>query len=260
MTDIDKLQTELTQMTIAYQEALQTSRIKAGFLGRVAHEIRSPLTSVMGLHQLIINDLCDNPAEEKEFIQQAYQYAKKLMAMIDQLIEVSKLEVGRINLETQEVNLSEFLEDIHQIIDLEAANKGLKINFQNENKDLTIKTDKVRLTNVLFYLLEVVIDVTESGIISLSFDGDKDQQECLIKITFWSNNFNLKPTENIAVPEIPLEELKRLQALPQFSSQMKIMLAAALSEMMGGHLQLEKCNVPENQLRELYLSLPFEVA
>ena len=259
MTDTDNLQTELTKIKVAYQEALQTSRIKAGFLGRVAHEIRSPLSSVMGLHQLIINDLCDNPEEEREFIHQAYQYAKKLMAMIDQVIEVSKLEVGRINLEAKEFNLSELLEDIYQIINLEAANKGLKIDFQNEYQNLSIKTDKMRLTNILFYLLEVVIDMSQTSIITLNFCASEDNQECLIKITFVSDNFSLKQSEDINLPEIPLEELKRLHTLPEFSNQMKIILAEALLEMMGGNLKLEKCNTHENQLRELHLSLPFEI-
>jgi signal transduction histidine kinase len=259
MTNTDNLQTELNKITLAYQEALQNSRIKAGFLGRVAHEIRSPLSSLMGLHQLIINDLCDSPEEERHFIEQAYQYAKKSIAMIDQVIEVSKLEIGRINLEAKEFNLSELLDDIYNIISLEATNKSLRIDFPKENKNLNIKADKTRLANILFFLLEVVIDVTQTGVITLNCSENKNNQECLIKITFLSKNFSLKQPDDITFPEIPLEELKRLHTLPEFSNQMKIMLAEALLEMMGGNLKLETDNVPENQLMELYLSLPFEI-
>ena len=259
MKDTDNLPTELNQIKIAYQEALQTSRIKASFLSRIAHEIRSPLGSLMGLHQLIINDLCDNPEEEREFIQQAYQYAKKLMAMIDQLVEVSKLEAGRIKLKTEEFNLSELLEDIYKVIHLEAANKNLKIDFQNEAKTITIKTDKFRLTNILFYLLEVVIDVSKMGLIRLNLSENQNNQEYLIKIRFPSDNFSLKQPVNTSLTARPLEELKRLHALPEFSNQMKTMLAEALLEMIGGNLHLEKTHDEENQLMELFLSLPFEI-
>ena len=259
MTNNNYLQKEFNKISIAYQEALQTNRLKAGFLGRIAHEIRSPLSSIMGLHQLIINDLCDNPQEEKESIKQAYKYAKKLMAMIDQLIEVSKLQVGKINLDIQECNLSELLEDIYNIISLEAANKNLKIKLENQATNSIIKTDKVRLTNILFYLLEVAIDESESGLIQLTLNEDKNNQQCLITINFSSRNFSLKQSDKIQSSDISVEELEALHTSPQFSNQMKIMLTEALLEIMGGYLLLPKLYHQENKLIELRLSLPVEI-
>ncbi len=258
MTQTDYLKIELAKTKIAYQEALQISQIKAGFLGKIVHEIRSPLSTLMGLHQLVINDLCDNPQEEKESIREAYQYAKKLMAMIDRLVEVSKLEVGRINLEVKEFNLSELLEDIYNIIALEAANKNLKIQLENEAKNLIVITDNTRLTNIIFYLLEVVINLSEFGLITLNVSENKNDQECLIQIIFPCQEFSFQELEQINIQTMPVEELKKLHSLPEFSNQMKIMLAEALLEMLKGKLQLHKPD-DEKQFMELHLSLPFEI-
>jgi signal transduction histidine kinase len=258
MTDNNHLQTQLDKISIAYQDALQIDRLKTGFLGRIAHEIRSPLGSMIGLHQLIINDLCDSPEEERESIKQAYESAKKLMAMIDQVIEVSKLQVGRIELEIQEFNLSELLEDIYNIISLEVANKNLKLQLENQTTNSIIKTDKVRLTNILLYLLEVAIDESEGRLIKLTLDEEKNKQQYLLSISFTSDSFSLEQPTQIQKSHISPEELKTLHSSPQFSNQMKTMLAETLLKIMGGYLRLQQPHNQENQLMELRLSLPVE--
>ncbi|NCO76565.1 MAG: HAMP domain-containing histidine kinase [Cyanobacteria bacterium] len=236
MTEIKNLTEELTKTKLAYQESLQNSQFKAGFLGRISHEIRSPLSSLMGLHQLIINDLCESKEEEREFIEEAYKYAKKLMRIIDQLTEVSKIEVGRLNLEIQKVNLSELLEDIQEIMSLQAANRNLKLKLEKieDNDNIIVNVDREKLTNILFFLLEVVIDYSEIGEIILKVVSKEETNQVIIKINFPSQHLTI--SENIDLIKPPMEELKQLNKMPQFSNGMKIMLGETLLEMMGGKL------------------------
>ncbi|MBL1210342.1 histidine kinase dimerization/phospho-acceptor domain-containing protein [Geminocystis sp. GBBB08] len=242
MTDINNLTEELTKTKLAYQESLQNSRFKAGFLGRIAHEIRSPLSSLMGLHQLIISDLCESQEEEREFIEEAYKYAKKLMGIIDQLTEVSKLEVGRLTLEIQKVNLGELLEDIHEIMSLQAANRNLSLKLGEIRDNVIVNVDREKLINTLFFLLEVVIDYSNMGKITLTLLIEEDTQQAIINIDFPSQHLSI--SENINLIKLPIEELKQLNSLPQLSSGMKIMLAEILLEMMAGKLVLN--SNPEN--------------
>ena len=74
MNEIDELKEELKQAQLAYQMAAQMSQFKAGFLARTSHELRSPLSSMIGLHQLILSDLCESPEEQKEFIKEVSRY------------------------------------------------------------------------------------------------------------------------------------------------------------------------------------------
>ena len=99
MDDIDALKRELQQTRLAYQMAVAINHLKSSFLGRVAHELRSPLSSMISLHQLILADLCESPAEEREFIAQGQLAGCKLMAMLDEMINLSKLESGTTPLE-----------------------------------------------------------------------------------------------------------------------------------------------------------------
>ncbi|BAQ62222.1 histidine kinase A [Geminocystis sp. NIES-3708] len=236
MTDINNFTEELTKTKLAYQLSLQNSRFKAGFLGRIAHEIRSPLSSLMGLHQLIINDLCESKEEEREFIEEAYKYAKKLMRIIDQLTEVSKIEVGKLTLEIQKVDLSELLIDIQEIMALQAANRNLKLKLEKIKDNIIINIDREKLTNTLISLLEVVIDYSEMGEIILTVVSKEDDKQIMINIDFPCQHLTI--SENIDFIKPPIEELKQLNSMPQFSNGMKIMLGETLLQMMGGKLVL----------------------
>lgn len=252
INNINHLQTELNNTKIAYQEAVENNLLKTGYIGRIAHEIRSPLSSLMGLHQLIINDLCESQEEEREFISQAYQYAKKLMAIIDQFIEVSKLEIGRINPEIEQVNLGEIFGDIKPIIDLQAKNKNLRFEWETigeNNEDLIILTDRVRLTNILIFLLEVAIDYSEIGVILLTVE--KENNGVKINLDFPSKVSTI--SEKIDLLKTPIEELKQLNKLPQLSNGMKLMVADTILKILGGYLTLNQAQTKETIRWQLFL-------
>ena len=258
MSEKNHLSTELEAAKIAYLEVLENSRFQAGFLGKISHEIRSPLSSLMGLHQLIINDLCDSPQEQQEFIQQAYEYAKKLMVIIDRLVELSKLEIGRIDLENEQFDLKELLEDIYPIISLEAVNKNLKISLQKEINNAPIKTDKNWLTNVILFLLEIIIDLTQIGIIIVNLSANQDNKQYIIKINFDCEHWHLnEPEYQIDWQTLSLSELKQLHQTPQLSNSMKKTIIEAFLTMIGGELQIQKLSSEENKTMELRLLLPF---
>lgn len=254
---INPLEIELNKTKIAYQEAMENNRLKTGYMGRIAHEIRSPLSSLMGLHQLIINDLCESKEEEREFVREAYQYAKKLIAIIDQLIEVSKLEIGKINPDIEKVNLAELLRDIKPIISLEAKNKNLEFHCENieENKqDLIIKTDRVRLTNILIFLLEVVVDYSEFGGIFLTVK--KEDKGVKININFPCKASAI--SEKIDLLKTPIEELQQLNKLPQLSNGMKLIVTDTVLKILGGNLSLKQTE--EKETTQWQLFLPTEIA
>lgn len=253
MTDINNLVNELKNTKIAYQESLQNSRFKAGFLGRIAHEIRSPLSSLMGLHQLIINDLCESQEEEREFIEEAYNYAKKLMGILDRLITVSKLEVGKLSLDIQKVDIGELLTDIQEVMTLQATNRNLKLILGDIEENIITPIDRTRLTDALLFLLEVVIDYGEMGEIKLSCRQDKENQTAVITINFPCQHLAI--SEDIDLVKSSIQELKQLNSLPQLSSGMKIMLAESLLESMAGKL-IFNANEEDNLTRwQLFLPL-----
>lgn len=236
MNENTSLPQELKQAKIAYYNALLYARFQAGFLGRVSHEIRSPLGSLMSIHQLIINDLCESPEEEKEFIAEAYNYAKKLMDMLDELIEISKLEAGRFELELMLLNCVDFLTFVKNTMKVQAANRNVSINIAQVDPQLLILGDRQKLAQVFFYWLEVAIDVCELGKITLSADAmaPENQTRLTIELPFKSSSFN-EPSQ---FHELPFEEIKGMDSFPRLSNGTKITLAQSLVRLMGGQFKV----------------------
>jgi signal transduction histidine kinase len=174
MDNIDDLKRELEQTQLAYQGAMTLARWKGGFLERGAHELRSPLSSLIGLHQLILADLCEDPAEEREFVAQAHQAANKLMAMLDEMIAVSKLESGSIALDIQPLSLGPLFQAVERVTRLTAANRNLQLAFLAPASELAILADERRLSHALVMLIDTAIAHAERGTIQMTSESQPD--------------------------------------------------------------------------------------
>ena len=253
MTETDHLHQKLRETQIAYQSALQSSYFQAGFLSRIAHELRSPLSTLMGLHQMIIADLCENGEEERQFISEAYQYAKKLMGLIDQLVEVSKLGIGKIPLDLESIEVAVILSHVKNLMDLQAANRNLKLKLLPVDQNTKIVIDQARLFQTLCSLIEVAIDHSEFGTISISAQTMECTQQVIINIDLPENSHKIAEPVDLIQPS--LSELKPLNHLPQLSSGMKIILAQNLLEIMGGGLDIVSGETEKTARLCLYLPI-----
>jgi len=253
MNENESFSPELEQMRIAYENALMHGKFQAGFLARTAHEIRAPLGSLMGLHQLIIHDLCETPEEEKEFIQDAYNYAKKLMTLMDQLIEVSKLEGGKIEVELTSFNAYQFLLSVQKIMRLQGANRNVNLTVKCDNTDILIFADHRKLIQSFCYLLELAIDLAELGTIEMRAELAHDNPKCLINICLPFNS--AKINEPITLGAVSFEENSDVEQLPKLSVGTKINLAHRMIGLMGGELKIRKTTAKATWL-EVSLPIP----
>ena len=114
---------QIKQTQLAYQMAEEMSQFKAGFLARTTHELRSPLNGLIGLHQLILSDLCEDAAEEREFIGQAHERALKLLHLIDEVLSIARTEHGTNKLDIQAQPLAAILGEVNDLTYMLAANR-----------------------------------------------------------------------------------------------------------------------------------------
>lgn len=224
---------ELKQTQLAYYQAREMSQFKAGFLARTSHELRSPLSGVIGLHQLILADLCENPEEEREFIQQAHEKSLKLLKLIDEILNISKLESGRNKLDIETLQLSEFLQDIYNLTYLLAANRNYPFTLSLPDPEIHILADSRWLKQVLINLIDTTITQMEEGNIYLSSN---------LPVT--GNHVNIwldVPTVAVLTSEsLDLITAKNpeLQENIDLSPGMKLLLNQSLVELMGGKLEI----------------------
>jgi K+-sensing histidine kinase KdpD len=150
-----------TNLALAYQRLLALERFKSGFLARTAHELRSPVNTIVSLHQLILEDLCEGPEEEKEFIHQSKTAALKMLALFDQITAVAKLDVGREPPKLEAVDLSLLLPEVEMLTTLQAANQNVRYSSDIPVDELEVYTDGKWLKNILISLEQDAIPYTK---------------------------------------------------------------------------------------------------
>lgn len=166
--ELQPLKQELQQTQLAYQMAHEMSQYKAGFLARTSHELRSPLSSLMGMHQLILSDLCDSPEEAKEFVAQAHTSAQKMVKVLDEVIAVAKTEHGTNRLETRPLPLSQCFEELEVLTHMQAGNRNLRLKVIYPDPDIEILADPRRFRQVLVGIVDSAIVQMEEGSIQVS--------------------------------------------------------------------------------------------
>ena len=157
---------------LAYERLSQLERFKSGFLARTAHELRSPINSVIGLHQLILEGLCEDPEEEKQFTGEAKEAAYKVLQLFDIIIAASKLDIGREIPTLEPLALPTLFKTLQELTRLQAANHNVRLTFTPN--DLWVSSDLKWLQMMLISLIDDAITATKLGEITLEAVAEGD--------------------------------------------------------------------------------------
>ena len=220
----------------AYHLAAEMPQLKGGFLARTSHELRSPLNSVISLHQLILSDLCDGPEEEREFVSQSYDAAQKLLKLIDQLTDLSKLEQGNASLDITKIDLNELLLEVEQVVQIQAQNRNIRLTIEHPDDPIFIQGDRQRLLQVLIHLLTAPIALMDSGYIRLTVQIADDQ----VTIQVSDQRSAAAWAEPTTLLDHPPASASPDAAASETLSGLTIMLCQQLMARMGGELILQQ--------------------
>jgi K+-sensing histidine kinase KdpD len=270
MNEIEALKQELKQTKLAYLMAMQMSQFKSGFLARTAHELRSPLSSLIGLHQIILSNLCENPEEEKEFLAQSYQTAQQFLKLLDELISISKLDCGAVELEIQPVQLSKFFADLQQLTHMQAKNRRITIEIADFPTDACVMADYQRLLQLFVYSIDTSISHLKEGKIRISAFSDRHSNPlkgCIdidLPVNIWDESIDLlhSAPESPPITKPTLAETNLLVQNLNMSPGMKLWVAQTLLEIMGGQLTVLEASSDNdtNKITRLRCWLPLATA
>jgi signal transduction histidine kinase len=242
--EVSLLLQQVKQTQMAYQMAREMSQFKAGFLARTTHVLRSPLNGLIGLHQLILSDLCESPEEEREFIAQAHERALKLLKLIDEILKVARTEHGTNKLEIQPQPLAEMLQEVHNLTYMLAENRNFGFQVLLPNPEIYVLADPFWLRQVLVSLVDTAISQMEEGKIYISVDLSPTNNEVYIWLDVPTHAISLsEPTDLLKSQE---QETQTHNDSAVLSSGMKLLLNQTLLEAMGGKLEI----VPHSETSE----------
>jgi len=258
--DVSELVQQMKQTQLAYQMAQEMSQFKAGFLARTTHVLRSPLNGLIGLHQLILSDLCESPDEEREFIAQAHERALKLLKLIDEILKVSRTEHGSHKLDIQPVPLAEMLQEVHNLTYMLAENRNFTFRVLSPDPEIYVLADCHWLRQVLVNLVETAISQMGEGSIYISA-GLSSTSNC---VYIWLD----LPTHAISGSE-PIDLLNCVDQMTPTEKEnafllpgMKLLLNQTLLEAMGGKLEVvasvQSPEPPEQRLKLLSVTKQFD--
>jgi glucokinase len=260
MPKVATLERELHQTQLAYQMAADMSLFKAGFLARTSHELRSPLNSIISLHQLILSGLCDSPEEERDFMAQSLGAAQKMLKLLDELIRISKVQTGTTALEIQPLHLAGVLDEVQRLMRLQSQNRSLRLDVDLPADDVYVLADPLWLQQVLLTLLDTSISLTLEGSIRITTQTEPKTKQVLIWLDdnrpeeSWHEAIDLLTSSDTTQPATQyLEQLKQTiatsvsQPVPsKLSPSMSLLVSQTLLEMMDGQLTL--VTLPEDAI------------
>lgn len=168
------------ELTKALYKAEESDRLKTSFLANMSHEIRTPMNAIIGFSSFL-RDPMYSEAEKNEFVKIITQNSELLLLLIDDILDLSKIQANQMVLNYSRVNLSDLLKDLHRTFSIEAAKKQLllKLTCEKITDDFTLNADPTRLKQTLNNLLSNAIKFTQQG--SIEF-GIKNVDS---KVTFF---------------------------------------------------------------------------
>ena len=154
------------QLTIAKQEAEAATMAKGEFLATMSHEIRTPLNGVIPLLDLLLSTKLS--PDQRDYLETAYSSSRELLRIVDDILDYSKLDASKLQLETVGINLRELTTGVMRLMEKSAEAKGLRLGLAIDPAvRLAVRGDPVRLRQVLTNLVSNAIKFTERGSISL---------------------------------------------------------------------------------------------
>lgn len=160
-------------LVVALQKAEESDKLKSSFLANMSHEIRTPMNGIIGFADLLKKDNLSS-ADLKRYVDVIRTSADRLLGIINDIIDISKIEAGVINVVNEQFDLKELVNDIFQFFIPQAQKKGIEFNLETYIGERTvIKSDRTKISQIVTNLLSNAIKFTHKGevIITCSLEG-----------------------------------------------------------------------------------------
>ncbi|HKQ58248.1 MAG TPA: response regulator, partial [Candidatus Eisenbacteria bacterium] len=169
----------LEELNAQLQEA---SRLKSEFLANTSHELRTPLNGMIGFLQLVLDGLCENPEEEREFLKQGLQCSRHLLGLINDVLDIAKIEAGKLAVEAERVDTADLFAEVETVTHVQAKQAGIALRFEPPAEPVFVRCDFAKTKQVLINLIGNSLKFTPKGSITVRASAHADLGHVMFEV------------------------------------------------------------------------------
>lgn len=239
----------VAQFAMSYDKAILLRRaedanvMKSSFLANMSHEIRTPLGVIVGYSEILADDDLD-PDDKEQIVKSVKRNGKELARLIDDILDISKVEAGKLHFEMAQVNLENLVQEVKSIMEVRAHDKHVQFNVAKlSNVPGYVTTDDVRLKQILVNLVGNAIKFTEKGGVKLlykTFVNDSKEEFIEFQIQDSGIGISERHRENLFKP---FSQGDVSTTRKYGGTGLGLALSRRLAELLGGELFLLESSI-----------------
>lgn len=250
---VERLKAWTQELEIAWKEAKTANQSKSYFLATTSHELRNPLNVIINSIRLVRDDLCDDREEEKEFLKRADETAIHLLGIINDLLDISRIEAGKLSVVIKPIDLRQAIEDVITQQSVNIKQKGLQLNAPQLNEQIRVNADIAKLKQVLINVIGNATKFTETGSITITTEIYEDNQKFWVTVAVIDTGIGIdnEQQQKLFRPFVMVDG----NNIRQYNGTgLGLAISRNLIELMGGMITLESRGM--NQGTTVKISLP----
>jgi PAS domain S-box-containing protein len=238
--DIEERRIFEAEIIKARTEAEIANQAKSVFMASMSHELRTPIGIILGFSDLAINDI--DPMAKTQHLQTIKRNALLLLALVDEILDVGKVESGQVSIDIEDVNLAKFIDDLSTSLVLKASERGISLKFDiATDSPPLIRTDPLRLKQILFNIIGNAIKYTPKGTIACSIRREISQNQDEAQISFEVTDTGIGISEADAKRLFePFSRGREGEQKKYSGTGLGLALSRRLARILGGDIQLIK--------------------
>jgi PAS domain S-box-containing protein len=259
--DITEKKKALEELVIAKEKAEESDRLKSAFLANMSHEIRTPMNGILGFSNLLKEPKLSGE-EQQKYIGIIEKSGARMLNIINDIVDISKIEAGLMKLDIKESDINEQIEYIYTFFKPEVEAKGMKLSFKNTlpAKEAIIKTDREKVFAILTNLVKNAIKYTNKGSIEfgVSTSSTSKQGSEPVELQFYVKDTGIgipKNRQEAIFERFIQADIEDVQA--QQGAGLGLAITKAYTEMLGGEIWVES---EEDRGSTFYFTIPYNTA